>query len=40
MATDDDNVYIAIKYGMYWLLQAGILTQEQLKNQLNKRGYH
>ena len=38
-ATPDGNVYIKAKRGMYGLLQAGLLANKPLKQQLNKDGY-
>ena len=40
IAEDDGNVYIRIQKGMYGLPEAGILTQQQLEQQLNRHGYH
>ena len=34
------TIYVKIQKGMYGLLQAGILAQNLLGEQLNKHGYH
>ena len=39
-ATQDGFVYVAIKLGMYWLPQSGILAQTLLEKRLNAHGYH
>jgi hypothetical protein len=36
---NDGYVYVEVQKGMYGLLQAGILAQELLEQQLNKHGY-
>ena len=38
-ADKDDNVYVEILYGMYGLLQAGIISQQLLEKHLNAKGY-
>ncbi len=35
----DGNVYWEVRRGMYGLLQAGIIAQELLEEQLRKAGY-
>ena len=40
IAEDNGNMYIRIQKGMHGLPQEGILTQQQLKRQLNEHGYH
>ena len=40
IAENNGNVYIRVQKGMYGLLQASILAQQQLEQQLNKHGYH
>ena len=39
-ATQDGFVYVAIKLGMYWLPQSGILAQTLFEKRLNAHGYH
>ena len=39
METPEGCFYVEIRKGMYGLLQAGLLTQELLKQRLNKHGY-
>ena len=38
--TRDGYVYVEIKQGMYGLPQAGLIAQQLLEKQLNKKGYH
>ena len=39
-ATPDVFVYVAIKRGIYWLPQSGILAQTLLETHLNAHDYH
>ncbi len=39
-ATPDGYIYCEIQKGMYGLPQAGIITQQLLKERLQKHGYH
>ena len=39
-ATRDGYVYVDIKQGMYGLPQAGLIVQQLIEKQLNKKGYH
>ena len=35
----DDFVYVEVRKGMYWFLQAGLLEHILLEEQLQKHGY-
>ena len=37
--TKDSYVYVEIKWGLYGLPQAGLIAQQLLDKQLNKKGY-
>ena len=39
-ATRDGYMYVDIKRGMYGLPQAGLIAQQLIEKQLNKKGYH